>query len=63
MRAELLELSKKAGGSTRLLLVTMKKYHTTWQKWAPGEIPCTFTQNNNKSKPWDSQRDGAALPF
>lgn len=57
----MIELSKTAGGSTLLLLVTIK-CHTTWQEWAPGGILCNFTQNN-KSKSWDSVRDGATLPF
>lgn len=34
MIAELLELNQKAGGSTSLVLVTMK-YHTIWQEWTP----------------------------
>lgn len=50
-------LSKKAG----LLLVT-RKYHTLCQEWAPGGILCNFTQNNYKSKSWNSQRDEDALP-
>jgi len=47
MTSVLLEVNQEEGGSTPLLLVTIK-YHTVWQEWTPGEILCKFTENGHK---------------